>query len=130
MAPSQRHILALNDSPEILSVLRELLDEEGYRVTTRSRLVKNLDEIRELAPDLIILDYMWADEDTGWATLQLLRMDRDLAKVPIILCTGAKREVGGISEQLSDLGVRIVLKPFDIDALLEAIADALREAAN
>ena len=125
MVPSQRHVLALNDSQEILFVLRALLEEEGYRVTSRSRLVKELDEIREIAPDLIILDYMWPQEDAGWSTLQLLRMDREIGAIPIILCTGATREVEGISAQLSKMRVRVVIKPFDIDTLLGEVADAL-----
>jgi len=125
MVPSQRHVLALNDSQEILIVLRKLLEEEGYLVTTRSRLVKELDEIREIAPDLIILDYMWPQEDAGWSTLQLLRMDREIGAIPIILCTGATREVEGISAQLSKMRVRVVIKPFDIDTLLGEVADAL-----
>jgi len=125
MPHHQRHILAFNDSTEVLSVLKELLEEEGYRVTTHARLISDLAEIRELAPDLMILDYMWADEDAGWAALQLLRLDPEIGKVPLILCTGAKREVTEIASHLTAMGVQVVLKRFDIDTLLEAVAAAL-----
>jgi CheY-like chemotaxis protein len=121
----QRHILAVNNSEEVLGVFRLLLEEEGYRVTTQSYLLKDMDEVRTLKPDLIVLDYMWSEEDGGWSMLQMLQMDRATAKTPIILCTGAKREISELGDHLTQMGVTIVLKPFDIDTLLEAIAKGL-----
>jgi response regulator RpfG family c-di-GMP phosphodiesterase len=54
----QPHIVCVNHSPEILELQQELLEEAGFRVTTWSRLDRDLDRIVELAPDVIIVDYM------------------------------------------------------------------------
>ena len=126
----QRHILALNNEQAVLDLFRDLLTEEGYRVTTRQYADKDLDAIVALKPDLIILDYMWPEEDGGWSLLQMLRMDRRTAAVPIVLCTGAKQKVEELDGHLREMGVRVVLKPFDLDVLLATIADGLAEATE
>ncbi len=119
------HILAINNDQSILTLFRNLLEEEGYRVTTQTYVDKDLAGIKASRPDLIVLDYMWAGEDAGWSLLQILRMDRDTAGIPIVLCTGAVREVEALAPHLQDMGIRVVLKPFNIDHLVAVIAEAL-----
>ena len=126
----QRHILALNNEPAVLDLFRDLLGEEGYRVTTQRYADKDLDAIVGLKPDLIVLDYMWPEEDGGWSLLQMLRMDPRTAAVPIVLCTGAKQKAEDLGAHLREMGVRVVLKPFRIEALLDAVAEGLAEAAD
>ena len=72
---SRQHNLAINNEAAVLAVFRELLEDEGYRVSTQRYAEKDLAEIVTLAPNLIILDYMWASDDVGWSLLQMLRMD-------------------------------------------------------
>ncbi|MDP9368652.1 MAG: hypothetical protein M3Q03_10325, partial [Chloroflexota bacterium] len=45
---------------------------------------------------------------------------------PVIICTGAVREVRDLQSHLEDMGVAVVLKPFDTDYLLGEIAKVLR----
>ncbi len=120
-----RHVLAINNDAGVLAVFRDLLEDEGYRVTTRGYAERDLGAIAALAPDLIVLDYMWAGDDNGWSLLQLLRMDRRTAAIPIVLCTGAVREVEALRPRLEELDIRVVLKPFNIDELAATIAEAL-----
>src|SRR5215212_10977613 len=86
-------ILAINNDPAVLALFRDLLEEAGYQVSTQTYIDRGLAQIKALKPDLIILDYMWATEDASWSLLQMLRMDPATAAVPIVLCTGAVREV-------------------------------------
>lgn len=55
----QPHILAINHAPDLLLLLQDLLTDEGYRVTIQSHLERDLKVFDEIAPDLIIIDYMW-----------------------------------------------------------------------
>jgi CheY-like chemotaxis protein len=119
------HILALDNDKLILDLLRDRLEDEGYQVSTRVAVDKDLCVVGALQPDLIILDYLWGGEDTGWSYLQALRMDPRTAPIPIVLCTGAIKEVDALQPQLDQLGVRVVHKPFNIDELLAVIADVL-----
>jgi len=121
----QPHILAINNDPAVLSLFRDLLQEAGYQVSTQNYIDRDLDQIKALKPDLIVLDYMWATEDASWSLLQMLRMDPSTVAIPIVLCTGAVHEVKALEEHLVSMGVTVVLKPFNIDQLVDAIRERL-----
>jgi DNA-binding response OmpR family regulator len=121
----QPHILAINNDPAVLALFRDLLQEAGYHVSLHPYVDHDLTEIHGLNPDLIVLDYMWAHEDDSWALLQLLRMDPATATIPIILCTGAVREVEALAPHFFEMGITVVLKPFNIDQLVDAIRERL-----
>src|ERR1700712_2463572 len=120
-----KHILAINNEPDMLALFAELLEDEGYRVTTRRYAERGVDAIAEIAPDLIVLDYMWPSEDEGWTLLQMLKASPKTAKIPIVLCTGAKRQVDELAGRLVELHIAVVLKPFEIDELLVKVAEGL-----
>jgi DNA-binding response OmpR family regulator len=115
------HILCINNDLSVLALFRDLLEDAGYQVSTQPYVDRDLDAIKALQPDLIVLDYMWATEDASWSLLQMLRMDPTTAAIPIVLCTGAVREVEAMEGHLNAMGVNVVFKPFNIGHLLEAI---------
>ena len=117
----QQHVLVINDTKEILELFRELLEEEGFRVSLSSFAVNTIDEVVEIAPDLVILDYIIGGEEHGWQMLQKMKMDRRTAEIPIIICTAARGVVQDIEGRLLAKNVGIVLKPFDIDELLDEV---------
>jgi len=121
----QPHILAINNDPAVLALFRDLLEEAGYQVSTQTYIDRDLAQIKVLKPDLIILDYMWATEDASWSLLQMLRMDPATATIPIVLCTGAVHEVKALEDHLVTMGVTVVLKPFNIDQLVDSIRERL-----
>jgi CheY-like chemotaxis protein len=123
----QPHILVINDTQEILDLIQDLLEDEGYRVTTSLALL-NMDKVKSLAPDIIVQDLLFeGSQETGWKFLTLVRLDPQLARIPLVLCTAAMQTVHDpeMAEQLDRLGVRVVLKPFDIEELLAALSEVL-----
>jgi CheY-like chemotaxis protein len=123
----QSHVLIINDTQEILSLMVELLEDEGYRVTTWLALL-DIEKVKALAPDVVVQDLLFEGmQETGWKFLQLMRLDPELARIPLILCTAAVRTIKEpeMAEQLDRLGVSVVLKPFLIEDLLGAITGAL-----
>jgi CheY-like chemotaxis protein len=123
----QPHILVINDTQEILDLMAELLDEEGYRVSTSLALL-DIAKVKALAPDIIVQYLLFEGmQETGWKFLTLMRLDPELARIPLILCTAAVRTINDpeMTEQLDRLGVRVVLKPFLFEDLLSAISGAL-----
>ena len=101
--------------------MQELLENEGYRVTASlARL--DVDKIRALAPDVIVQDLLFeGTQELGWKFLTLVRLDPQLARIPLILCTAAMRTNERQKAQLDRQGIRVVLKPFSIEGLLTAL---------
>ena len=121
---TRKHILVVNDDPAILELFRELLSEEGYEVTLDKfeRQTSELQQsIRDLQPDMVIMDFVIGGESSGWQLLQVVKMDRSTRDIPVIVCTGAVKQVTELSSHLDEMGVHVVLKPFDIDHLLEIV---------
>jgi two-component system, OmpR family, response regulator VicR len=121
----QPHILVINDTQEILDLMQELLEEEGYRVTTSLALL-DIAKVRAISPDIIVQDLLFeGTQELGWKFLTLVRLDPALARIPLILCTAAVRTVNDpeMAEQLDRQGIRVVLKPFTIEDLLTTLND-------
>jgi CheY-like chemotaxis protein len=126
----KKHVLVINDTPHILELFDELLSEAGYRVTL-DRFTAEADhlltQVKEARPDLIVLDFMIGDEARGWQFLQMLKMDRESRAIRIVVCSAAVQQVKEMQTHLDEMGVAVVLKPFDIDYLLSVIEKALAE---
>ena len=75
-----------------------------------------------------MLDFIVLDEGKGWQFLQILKMDRDTRDIPVIACTAAVRLVEELQTHLDDMGVSVVLKPFDIDHVLAEVEKKLAVA--
>ncbi len=121
----QPHILIINDTQEILDLMQELLEEEGYRVTSSLALL-DINKVRALAPDIIVQDLLFeGTQELGWKFLTLARLDPVLARIPLVLCTAAVRTVNDpeMAAQLDRQGIRVVLKPFTIEELLTPLSE-------
>ncbi len=121
----QQHILVIDGSQVLLDLFRDLLEGEGYRVTTQISLDRDPDALTRLAPDIIILDDLCRTEARGWPLLQPLGAAPSTHAIPVILCTGGWDEVEGLGEPVTEPSVRVVRKPFDLDHLLGVIRHAL-----
>jgi CheY-like chemotaxis protein len=124
-----QHIVVINDEPVLLGLMREVLEDEGFRVTidafSEAGIALALARIAEAQPDLVIIDVLIRGEMLGWQLVQVLRVQPATARLPIIVCTAANTIVQQLGPQLTKLGVRVVLKPFDIETLLGEIRQAL-----
>lgn len=121
------HVLCINHSREILNLLRDLLEGEGFRVSTLTAVDRNLDAIVALRPDVITIDYMWSTSDNEWTFLTLITIDPRTSGIPVVLCTGAVTQVQDLREHLSLLGIRVVLKPFNVEDMIQAVQAALAD---
>lgn len=114
-------ILVVNDTQEILELFRMLLEGEGYEVVLAGFPIQQMSDIEQIHPDLIILDLVFGDQRSGWQMLQMLKMKRSTASIPVIVCTAALDMVREQEGYLVSQGVHVVFKPFDIDHLLTNI---------
>ena len=71
---------------------------------------------------------MGGQEFRGWQLVQKLKMSRETRDIPLIICTGAKREVYEYEGWLTEKNIAVLLKPFDIEDLERIVEKALINA--
>jgi CheY-like chemotaxis protein len=121
-----KHVLVVNDTEEIIELFREIIEGMGHRVTATTYAPEDLEEIKKIGPELVILDLIMGGEKQGWQLAQKMRMSRDTEAIPIIICTAATEDVREQEGWLAANAIKIVLKPFSIDDLELAITKALQ----
>lgn len=125
-APRAR-VLVINNNQAMIDLIRDLLTAEGYEVTHSVETLE-LARLREIAPDVIVQDVVFGGAfEAGWHFLSVVRLDPDLARIPIVLCTGAVETISNpvMAENLNRLGVRVLIKPFNLEDLLTAVSEVL-----
>jgi CheY-like chemotaxis protein/phosphoribosyl 1,2-cyclic phosphodiesterase len=105
-------VLVADDDPDVMAVIVETLEPEGYRVLTASDGDAALQIARDERPDIVVLDWMMPGQD-GLAVCRALRQEPDpkLAEVPVILITGradAQDTAAGFNAGVTDY----LTKPF------------------
>jgi two-component system phosphate regulon response regulator PhoB len=85
-------ILAIDDEPDLLELVRVGLTQAGYVVETANTGEEALAALRRAPPDLILLDVMLPDL-SGTELCSRIRADQRLASVPIIMLTAKSEEI-------------------------------------
>jgi adenylate cyclase len=118
-------ILAVDDLPDNLEILRLRLESQGYEVITAADGEEALARVRETRPDLVLLDVMMPKLD-GIAVLKAVRSEPELRATPVILVT-AKADTRDVVEGLDAGGDDYLTKPFEHAALLARVRSMLRQ---
>ena len=124
------HVLLIDDSQEMLDLLRELFEDDGYRVLV-SRETTDLPRLRELLPEVIVDEILVGGRpEAGWQFLTLTCRDPAQGHGSLGLCRTAAATVGerAVAEALDHRGVRVLCQPFLIGELLEMVATTLSGA--
>lgn len=123
-------IMVVNDTQEVLQLFEDILTEEGYEVILHGNQTRTLEMVKEVKPDLVIVDQLITNEAPGWQLIQKMKMDAQTAKIPIVVCSAALDILRQLEGHLKGKNIEVVLKPFDIDELLKAAENALASAEN
>jgi CheY-like chemotaxis protein/anti-sigma regulatory factor (Ser/Thr protein kinase) len=113
---SDKIILAIDDDPDVIYLLRENLTEAGYRVVGATRGEEGLQQARALRPLAITLDILMPHKD-GWQLLHELKTDATTRDIPIIVLSIVDNKALGYQLGAFDY----LLKPFDREAILAAL---------
>jgi cyclic di-GMP phosphodiesterase len=104
-------VLIVDDSPESIDVLRNLLESE-YRVQAAIHGERALRLARASPPDIILLDVMMPDMD-GYEVCRRLKSDEETRLLPVVFFTGLdsrQARLRGLEVGATDF----LSKPFDI----------------
>jgi DNA-binding response OmpR family regulator len=114
-------ILVVDDDPDILRILKDNLELDGYRVFTAMGGKEALSLFEEVEPSLVLLDLSLPDIDG----IQVCRIIRVRSSIPIIVLTARERvsdKVLGLDSGADDY----LVKPFDYLELAARIRVCLR----
>ena len=119
-----RKLLLVDDQPELLDMVKGILEEEGYRnIQTASAVKEGLSLWRSWQPELAVLDVMLPDGD-GFS---LLTQARRFSDIPVLFLTAR----GEDEDRCRGLGMGAddyMVKPVDLDELLLRIEALLRRS--
>lgn len=125
---SRHHIFVVNSSASFLDIIRELLQDEHYNVTTTNFLPETFATIEAAKPSLLLID-LAVGEQAGWDLLASLREGATTHRIPVILVSTTPSLLDRAREEHAALGGdRYLIKPFDLDDLLAMVQDLIGKA--
>ena len=113
----RRRILVVDDEERMVRFIRMNLEHDGFLVSEAFNGKQAIQKLRDVTPDLILLDIMMPDLD-GFEVLETIR---EITNVPVIMLTAesGRENVAFIAK----LGVRdYLVKPFKDEQLIEKVS--------
>ncbi len=120
-----KHILMVDDEPNILLSLEFLMKRAGYHVKTASDGEAALAALQEELPDLILLDVNMPKRN-GYEVCQIIRANANWKHIRIIMLTAKGRDVE--REKGLSLGADgYITKPFSTKEVVDTVQELLTE---
>jgi CheY-like chemotaxis protein len=116
-----KKILVIDDEPDIVFLIKLILEKEGYRVIEANSGSEGLELAKKEKPDLILLDVMMPDM-LGWEVSKKIKSDKELQKIPVAMLTvksAAEDKLKSLEEARADWHIA---KPIDRDKLISTVA--------
>ena len=119
-----KNILCIEDEPDMIDLIRLILNRHGFDVQGADGGKEGLEKVKKNPPDLVLLDLMMPDVD-GWEVYQQIKADEKTKHIPVIIVTAKAQSVDKV------LGLHVakvddyISKPFSPQALLESVQKVL-----
>lgn len=120
----QKHILIVDDDPEMLRILRLFLQDD-FRVSLVNSGKAAAEFLIKFQPDLILLDYVMPLFN-GAAVLKIIRSKEKTKNIPVFFLTGLS-DKETVIECLSYNPAGYIVKPVSKDALIQKLNDFFKE---
>jgi two-component system response regulator VicR len=124
MAEEKKRVLCIEDEPEMIDLIKLILERRGFEVLGAVGGKEGLEVIRREMPDLILLDLMMPEVD-GWEVFRQMKADEQLKDIPVVVVTAKAQSIDKV------LGLHIakvddyVTKPFGPQELLKSVDKVL-----
>ena len=119
-----KKILILDDDTDILSICTYILEEMGWEVVTRSNCNEIIELVRDVQPDVILMDN-WIPDSGGIVATQTIKSHAEFKSIPIIYFS-ANHDIKNLS---MEAGADTYLeKPFDISQFEEIINSVIAKS--
>ena len=124
----RRTILVADDEPEILDLVRMLLDWEDYTVVETTDGEQCLEQARAIKPDLILSDVRMPNM-TGLEVLEHLQADPDLSSIPVIMLS-VVTTLPQVRTALQNGAIAYLPKPFEMREMARLVKRVLTRDAG
>jgi CheY-like chemotaxis protein len=91
--PDKKTIMLIDDDVQLVDSVKTLLESAGYDVEYAYQAEEGMEKAREVRPDLILLDVMFAGPPgpDGFELSRRFRQDPELQGIPVIILSGVKK---------------------------------------
>lgn len=114
-----RHILVVDNDPDIRAMLSEMFAQEGYAVSTAADGAEGLEKARALKPDCITME-MDLPSISGTIMYARLRRDPAIRNTPVVVVSGVGPRPARLTRHTTT-----ICKPVCTEALLDTVCKAL-----
>jgi len=117
-------IVCIEDEREMIELVELILKRRGYSIHSAEGGQAGLRLVRDIKPDLVLLDLMMPDMD-GWEVYQQMKADPEIQHTPVIVITAKAQSIDKI------LGLHFakvndyITKPFGPTELIQSIEHVL-----
>lgn len=124
-----KKIVCIEDEPEMIDLIRLILGRRGFDVHGAPGGVEGIKMVREMLPDLVLLDLMMPDMD-GWEVYQQMKADASTREIPVIVVTAKAQNIDKV------LGLHIakvddyIAKPFGPQELMDSVEKILSQRSS
>ncbi len=118
-------IVVADDEVNILISLEFLLQRAGYEVSLARDGLEALALVRQVRPQLLLLDVMMPGK-TGFEVCQELRADESMASMQVLMLTAKGRDTD-VAKGLALGANAYMTKPFSTKDLLRKVQDLLQQ---
>ncbi|HXM42706.1 MAG TPA: response regulator [Bryobacteraceae bacterium] len=119
-------IMVFHSAPVVRTVLREILQREGYVVRATGDLGIAVDMVRETPPDLLLIDVYVADISGHDAALYLCKKNPNMQ----VLMVAGVPDDQRMEARTTDEGFSVFPKPFAAADLVAKVKEILAEIAG
>jgi DNA-binding response OmpR family regulator len=124
-----RKIVCVEDEPEMIELIQLILNRRGFEVLGAPGGKEGLKMVREILPDLVLLDLMMPDMD-GWEVYQQMKSEEATRNIPVIIVTAKAQNIDKV------LGLHIakvddyIAKPFGPQELIDSVEKILGQKSS
>jgi DNA-binding response OmpR family regulator len=121
---TKRRVVYIEDEQEMIDLVRLILNRRGFEIIGANGGRDGLDLVRQMVPDLVLLDLMMPDMD-GWDVYQQMKADDATQNIPVIVVTAKAQSIDKV------LGLHIakvedyISKPFSPQELVDSVEKVL-----
>lgn len=116
-------VAVVNDDTQFLRLMELVLSDAGYDTLIFYEGDNAYQQIKDNLPDLVVLDIRMEHPESGWVVLDLLRLDRETADIPVLICSADYEALESNEEFLRTKRAGILRKPFDIEDLVARVRE-------